>query len=263
MQKSDPQSGEKQSLKIRNRILITGASSGLGRGMALEFARAGHDLALCARRVERLEELREKLKIIAPDIKVEIRKLDVNQYDEVFKVFDAFKTSFGGLDRIIINAGIGKGASIGTGYFHANKLTAETNFVAVLAQAEAAMEIFREQNAGHLVFISSISAVRGFRRAMTVYAATKAAVSSLAEGISIDVGNTPIKVSCIHPGFIRSEINEKVEKVPFIVSTEKGCRSLGKAIQRERKASYAPFWPWGLMHWFIRIAPQSVLAKMS
>jgi len=231
--------------------------------MALEFARAGHDLALCARRIERLEELKAKLKTIAPELKVEIRKLDVNQHDEVFKVFGAFNRSFGGLDRIIINAGIGKGASIGTGYFHANRATAETNFVAALAQAEAAMEIFRKQNAGHLVFISSISAVRGFRRAMTVYAATKAAISSLAEGIGVDVANTPIKVSCIHPGFIRSEINEKVKKVPFIVSTEKGCRGLVKAIRAEKRVSYVPFWPWGLMHWLLRIAPRSVLAKMS
>lgn len=247
----------------RQRILITGASSGLGKGMALEFARAGHDLALCARRTERLEELKIMLGGIAPNIKVEIRALDVNQHDEVFAVFKAFNNSFGGLDRIIINAGIGKGASIGTGYFHANKLTAETNFIAALAQAEAAMEIFRKQNTGHLVFMSSISAVRGFRRAMTVYAATKAAITSLAEGIGIDAQNTPIKVSCVHPGFIRTELNEKVKNVPFIVSTEKGCKALVKAIQAEKTNSFVPFWPWALLHWFIRIAPRSVLAKMS
>lgn len=247
----------------RQRILITGASSGLGRGMALEFARAGHDLALCARRTERLEELKLMLAGIAPDIKVEIRALDVNQHEDVFTVFKAFNKSFGGLDRIIINAGIGKGASIGTGYFHANKQTAETNFIAALAQAEAAMEIFRAQNAGHLVFMSSISAVRGFRRAMTVYAATKAAISSMAEGIAIDVRYTPIKISCVHPGFIRSEINEKVKNVPFIVSTEKGCKALVKAIQAEKANSYVPFWPWAFMHWLLRIAPRSFLAKMS
>lgn len=225
----------------RKRILITGASSGLGRGMALEFARAGHDLALCARRTEKLEELKKTLAGIAPDIKVEIRALDVNQHEHVFAVFKAFNKSFGGLDRIIINAGIGRGASIGTGYFHANKQTAETNFIAALAQAEAAMEIFRAQNSGHLVFMSSISAVRGFRRAMTVYAATKAAITSLAEGIAIDVRNTPIRISCIHPGFIRTELNEKVKNVPFIVSTEKGCKALVKAIQAERRNSFVRY----------------------
>ena len=248
---------------MRKNILITGASSGLGHGMAVEFAKQGCNLALCARRVERLEELKTQLEGINPDIKVFIRSLDVNDHDAVFSVFKAFRDDMGTLDRVIVNAGMGKGASIGTGYFHANKQTAVTNFVSAVAQCEAAMDIFREQNAGHLVTISSISAVRGFRRAMTVYAATKAAITSLSEGIRIDVRNTPIKVTCIHPGFIRSEINDKVEKVPFIVDTETGCKAMVKAINKEKANSYVPTWPWAWLHWVLRIAPQSWIAKMS
>ena len=231
--------------------------------MAVEFAKQGCNLALCARRVERLEELKAQLESINPSIKVFIRSLDVNDHDAVFSVFKAFRDDMGTLDRVIVNAGMGKGASIGTGYFHANKQTAVTNFVSAVAQCEAAMEIFREQNAGHLVTISSISAVRGFRRAMTVYAATKAAITSLSEGIRIDVRNTPIKVTCIHPGFIRSEINDKVEKVPFIVDTETGCKAMVKAINKEKANSYVPTWPWAWLHWVLRIAPQSWIAKMS
>ena len=158
---------------------------------------------------------------------------------------------------------MGKGASIGTGYFHANKQTAETNFIAAIAQCEAAVEIFREQNSGHLVNISSISAVRGFRRAMTVYAATKSALTSLSEGIHIDLMNTPIAVSCIHPGFIRSEINDTVEKVPFIVDTETGCKALVKAIEKEKANSYVPTWPWAFLHYILRIVPASMLKNMS
>ncbi len=248
---------------MRKNILITGASSGLGHGMAVEFAKQGCNLALCARRVERLEELKAQLEGINPDIKVFIRSLDVNDHDAVFSVFKAFRDDMGRLDRVIVNAGMGKGASIGTGYFHANKQTAVTNFVSAIAQCEAAMAIFREQNAGHLVTISSISAVRGFRRAMTVYAATKAAITSLSEGIRIDVRNTPIKVTCIHPGFIRSEINDKVEKVPFIVDTETGCKAMVSAINKEKANSYVPTWPWAWLHWVLRIAPQSWIAKMS
>ncbi|MBT8148295.1 MAG: SDR family oxidoreductase, partial [Gammaproteobacteria bacterium] len=209
----------------RNNILITGASSGLGRGMALEFAKMGRNLALCARRVERVEALRDELVAINPNIKVFVRALDVDNHDQVFEVFNAFKQDMGSIDRVIVNAGMGKGASLGTGYFHANKQTAVTNFVSAIAQCEAAMEIFREQNAGHLVTISSIAAIRGARRAMTVYAATKAAVSSLSEGLRIDLLGSPIEVTTIHPGFIRSEINEKVKKVPFIVDTETGCKA--------------------------------------
>ena len=248
---------------MRKRILITGASSGLGHGMAIEFAKQGCDLALCARRTERLESLKAQLLEINPNISVFIRALDVNDHDAVFDVFKAFREDMQGLDRVIVNAGMGKGASIGTGYFHANKQTAVTNFVSAIAQCEAAMEIFREQNAGHLVTISSISAVRGFRRAMTVYAATKAAITALSEGIRIDVRNTPIRVTCIHPGFIRSEINEKVKKVPFIVDTETGCKAMVKAINAEKANSYVPAWPWAWLHWILRIAPDSLIAKMS
>jgi len=248
---------------MRKNILITGASSGLGKGMAKEFAKQGCNLALCARRFELLEQLKAELEQVNPNITINIKVLDVNNHEQVFSVFKAFNEDLNGLDRVIINAGMGKGASIGTGYFNANKQTAETNFIAALAQAEAAMEIFRAQNYGHLVTISSISAVRGFRRAMTVYAATKAAITSLSEGIRIDVMNTPIKVSCVHPGFIRSEINEKVKTVPFIVDTETGCKALVKAINKEKANSFVPTWPWSFLHWILRIAPLSTIRKMS
>jgi short-subunit dehydrogenase len=255
------------NIMIRHNILITSASSGLGKGMAIQFAKQGRNLALCARCLNNLEIIKAELEQINPNINVIIKSLDVNDHPAVFAVFAVFKqfrAELGSLDRIIIiNAGMGKGASIGTGFFHANKQTAETNLIAAIAQAEAAMEIFRGQNNGHLVTISSISAVRGFRRAMTVYAATKAAITSLSEGIRIDVMNTPIKVSCIHPGFILSEINEKVEKVPFIVDLETGCKALVKAINKEKANSFVPNWPWSFLHWILRIVPISMLRKIS
>lgn len=248
---------------MRKNILITGASSGLGKGMAVEFAKMGRNLALCARRVERLESLKLELESINPNIQVIIKSLDVNDHDAVFAVFSEFTQELGQLDRVIVNAGMGKGASVGTGYFAANKETAITNFVSALAQCEAAMGIFRKQNSGHLVTISSISALRGFRRALTVYAATKSALSTLTEGIRIDVAKTPIKVSTVHPGFIKSEINEKVEQVPFMVDTETGCKAIVKAIEKEGANSYVPSWPWAVLQLIIRILPRSMLAKMS
>ncbi|MFC4700176.1 SDR family oxidoreductase [Glaciecola siphonariae] len=248
---------------MRQNIVITGASSGLGRGMAIEFAKMGRNLALCARRTDRLASLKEELLVINPKITVIIEALDVNDHDAVFTVFQAFKQELGHIDRVIVNAGMGKGASIGTGYFQANKQTAVTNFVSALAQCEAAVEIFRAQNSGHLVTVSSISAVRGFRRALNVYAATKAALSSLSEGLRLDLLNTPIKVTTLHPGFIQSEINEKVKNVPFMVDTETGCKAMVKAIEKEGANSYVPTWPWAFLQFLLRIAPLSSLKKMS
>lgn len=233
----------------RKNILITGASSGLGKGMAIEFAKQGCNLALCARRLENLELLKKELLEINPNILVFIKPLDVTIPEDVFASFHAFKTDFESqnqtLDRVIVNAGMGKGAPLGKGYAKQNMQTAVTNFCGAISQMEAAMEIFRAQNHGHLVVISSMSAFRGYPRAMTVYAATKAAVKSLAEGVRIDVLNKPIKVSTIFPGYIQSEITDAIAKPPpFMISLDKGSKLLVKAINKEKANSYVPFYPW-------------------
>lgn len=176
----------------RRNILITGASSGLGEGMARIFAAQGRNLALTSRRVDRLEKLCSELLADHPGIDVVVHPLDVNDHDEVFRVFGACRDDLGGLDRVIVNAGLGKGGRIGTGKFDANRETAMTNFVAALAQCEAAMEIFYAAGAGHLVVVSSVSAFRGMRGSMTTYAATKSGIATLAEGIRSDCLRTPI-----------------------------------------------------------------------
>ena len=225
-------------------VLITGASSGLGAEMARQLAARGHDLALAARRTDRLEELRAEIAVQHPAVRVEVRALDVNDHDQVFEVFRAFRADFGSIDRVVVNAGLGKGAPLGTGRFEANKETALTNFVGALAQTEAALEIFRDQQAGHLVMISSMSAMRGMPKAATTYAATKAGVAHLAEGVRVDVLDTPIKVSVIYPGYIRSEMNEKVRNAPFLVSTEVGVAAMVDAIEKQKPSAWVPAWPW-------------------
>lgn len=249
-------------MTLRQNILITGASSGLGAGMAREFAKLGRNLALCARRLERLEELKAELLQNHPNIRVSIRALDVNDYDKVFEVFRAFRDDLGALDRVIVNAGLGKGQPLGTGYFYANRKTAETNFVAALAQCEAAIEIFRKQQYGHLVTISSMSAMRGMPRNLTTYAATKAGLAALSEGIRADLMGTKIKVSTVYPGYIRSEINEKVKNTPFMVDTETGCRALVAAIEKEKAEAYVPSWPWAPIGFLMRRLPLRVVARM-
>lgn len=249
-------------MPLRKNILITGASSGLGAGMAREFAKLGRNLALCARRTDRLEALKAELLRDAPGIKVAIRALDVNDYDQVFEVFRAFRDDLGSLDRVIVNAGLGKGQPLGTGYFYANRKTAETNFVAALAQCEAAVEIFRKQQDGHLVTISSMSAMRGMPKNLTTYAATKAGLAALSEGIRADLMRTKIKVSTVYPGYIRSEINEKVKNTPFMVDTETGCRALVAAIEKEKAEAYVPSWPWAPIGFLMKRLPLRLVARM-
>ncbi len=248
---------------MRTNVLITGASSGLGAEMARQLAAKGHDLALCARRLEKLEALRQEILTAHPDRRVEVRTLDVTDDAQVFEVFAGFQKDFGTIDRVIVNAGLGKGAPLGTGRYDANRETAMTNFVAVLAQSEAAMAIFREQDAGHLVMISSMSAMRGMPRSMTTYAATKAGAAHLAEGLRHELYGTPIKVSVIYPGYIASEMNDGVaQDTPLMVSTEKGVRAMVEAIEKEKPSACVPPLPWAPMSLVMKIAPLPVLRKL-
>lgn len=123
-------------------ILIIGASSGLGDGMAREFAARGNNLALCARRTERLYALRDELLEKHPGLRISVRALDVNNHDQAF-------------------------------------------------------EVFRAQNHGHLVAVSSVSAVRGMPKNITTYAATKAGLAALAEGLRVSWPRSVRRSGCL------------------------------------------------------------------
>lgn len=246
---------------MRGNILITGASSGLGAQLAREFAARGRNLALCARRVGRLDELRNELTSKHPSITVRTRQLDVTDYADVFTAFDEFADEFGSLDRVIVNAGIGQGRPVGDGGFAANLTIAQTNFVGALAQCEAAMRVFRAQDQGHLVVVSSVAALRGMRKGMTAYSASKAGLATLAEGIRADVLNRPIRVTTLYPGVISSEMNPDPSVSRVIVDTETGVRAMVKAIEQEVATACVPPWPWRPVAVAMRLLPLRIVAK--
>ncbi|MFI1916320.1 SDR family oxidoreductase [Nocardia sp. NPDC020380] len=246
----------------RRRILITGASSGLGAAMAREFAARGRDLALCARRLTNLEELRAELLAAHPGLTIAVRALDVNDHDAVPKVFDELRAELGGLDRVIVNAGLGKGARLGTGRADANLATATTNFVSAMAQAEAALRIFREQKSGHLVLVSSMSAVRGLPGPKAAYAASKAGLSALGEGLAIELRGTPIKVTTLQPGFIATDMSARAGDARLVAPLDKGVNAMVAAIERESVRANVPEWPWRVLGFVMPLLPRAVMARM-
>jgi short-subunit dehydrogenase len=241
----------------RRKILITGASSGLGAGMARAFAAKGRDLALCARRTDRLDELKAELLQQYPSIKIAVAALDVNDHEQVPKVFAELSDELGGIDRIIVNAGIGKGAKLGSGKSWANKATIETNLVAALVQIETALEMFTKSGAGHLVLISSVLGAKGVPGVKAAYAASKAGIRSLGESLRAEYAQGPIKISVMEPGYIESEMTAKSASTMLMVDNETGVKALVDAIEREPGRAVVPRWPWALLVQLMRVLPPS------
>lgn len=247
----------------RQRILITGASGGLGAEMARQLAAMGRDLALCARRLDELEALKAEILAAHPERTVAVRAMDVTDDQQVFDGVRALRDELGGLDRVVVNAGLAKGAPLGTGGYEANKQTVMTNVVGALAQTEAAMEVFREQGHGHLVMISSMSALRGLPRTMTTYAATKAAVAHLVEGLRVELYGKPYAFTVLYPGYIVSGMNDAADTgKPGMVSTEKGVRAMVEAMEQEKAEACVPRLPWAPLSVVMKHAPVPLLRRL-
>ncbi|ADG79926.1 Short-chain dehydrogenase/reductase SDR OS=Tsukamurella paurometabola (strain ATCC 8368 / DSM/ CCUG 35730 / CIP 100753 / JCM 10117 / KCTC 9821 / NBRC 16120/ NCIMB 702349 / NCTC 13040) OX=521096 GN=Tpau_3342 PE=3 SV=1 [Tsukamurella paurometabola] len=243
------------------RILITGASSGLGEGMARTYAERGEDVGLLARRLDRLEALKAEISAVPGSGAVEVGALDVTDFGAVPGAITEVVGRMGGLDRAIINAGIGKGAPLGTGKPHANLETIQTNLTGAVAQIEAVLEIFRAQGRGHLVLISSIAGQRGMPKAQTAYSASKAGLTAIGEGLQAEFAGSDITVTVIKPGFIETDINKGV-KTSMKSSLGDGVKALVKAIDREPKEAAVPSWPWAPLGAVLRHAPDELTRRL-
>ena len=231
--------------------------------MARSFAAKGRDLALCARRTDRLDELKAELSQQYPAIKIAVAALDVNHHEQVPKVFAELSDELGGIDRIIVNAGIGKGARLGSGKLWANKATIETNLVAGLVQIETALEMFAKIGSGHLVLISSVFGAKGVPGVKAAYAASKAGIRSLGESLRAEYASGPIKVSVLEPGYIESEMTAKSASTLFMVDNATGVKALVDAIEREPGRAVVPWWPWGPLVQLMRVLPPRLTKRFA
>lgn len=239
----------------RQKILITGASSGLGAGMARQFAAKGRDLALCARRAENLEQLKAELTAKYPAITVAVAALDVNDHEAVPKVFEELSEELGGIDTVIVNAGIGKGFPIGGGKPWHNIATIETNLVSALVQIETAMAMFKAAGRGHLVLVSSVLGNKGVPGVKAAYAASKAGVTSLGESLRAEYPSGPIKITVLEPGYIESEMTAKSNSTMLMVDNETGVKAMVDAIEKEKGRAVVPGWPWWPLVELMKVLP--------
>jgi NADP-dependent 3-hydroxy acid dehydrogenase YdfG len=185
--------------------MVTGASSGIGRAIALKLAQEGYRLALGARRLERLEELATELQALGAEVL--IQAVDLRQEADILAFFQAIRQRWGGVDVLINNAGLGHKQSLLDGDTEAWRDMLEVNVLALcICTREATRDMRQRGGKGHVVHISSMSGHR-VPGGSGVYSATKFAVRSLTEGLRQELrqAGLNIRVSSISPGFVETE----------------------------------------------------------
>jgi len=194
-------------------VWITGASSGIGKALAIKFAREGWKVAISARR----EEL---LKNIAQDNNIFDYSLDVTDEKKVGEVFKKILEGFKNIDLCIFSAGTYEPKLEKEISQEQIRKTMEVNFFGVVNCIKAVEEYFKNMKNGHISIVSSIAGYRGLPNS-SGYGPSKAALSNLAESLYFDFKKHNVKVSLISPGFIKTPMTDKNKfRMPFIKSPE-------------------------------------------
>lgn len=240
-------------------VFITGASSGLGRQMAIEFSRRGYRLALTARRLDVLKTLQSELEKQGGG-RVFVAALDVTDDAAVAQVLADARVFFGSLDIVVANAGIGHHGFIGKLPFAKVRDTVNTNITGFMATVDAAVHCFREQGHGQLVGISSVAGFRGLP-AGGVYGASKAAVTTYLEALRAETYGSGIVVTTLQPGYIDTPINRAAKSRPFVIPVEQGGKLLVDLIERKVQCATVPRWPWALVARLLTLLPTAVIAR--
>ncbi|MEA3330693.1 MAG: SDR family NAD(P)-dependent oxidoreductase [Campylobacterota bacterium] len=211
------------------KILITGASSGIGEELARQYATKENSLILLARREKKLKKLQTDLLWHAKS--VEIVVVDVTEFE---KLQEKIKTLLS-VDMVILNAGISLGHNKEITPIAEFKRLYDVNVLANHAILEILLPRFKEQKSGKIVFISSLASLFSMPSSK-VYSSSKRALNAYAEGIRYKYKNDGIKVINILPGFIKSELTDKNEfHMPWLLSTKEGVSKIKNAIEKERR----------------------------
>ncbi|HLD22367.1 MAG TPA: SDR family NAD(P)-dependent oxidoreductase, partial [Sulfuricurvum sp.] len=219
------------------RIVITGASSGLGESLALHYASDKNHLVLIARREDRLRDVAQRC--CERGAEVEMIIADVNDFERMREIGEHLSEQ--PIDRIILNAGVSVGHGGGVTPFEDFERVFKTNFLSVHALLEPIIPKLMTQKSGEIVFISSLASLFTMPTSIA-YSSSKRALNAYAEGLHYQLKPYGINVMTIMPGFIESEMTQKNRfKMPFLMSTEKGIARITHAIERKKICYAFPF----------------------
>ncbi|KAH7088710.1 hypothetical protein FB567DRAFT_440458 [Paraphoma chrysanthemicola] len=219
-------SSQAQRLKGKT-IIVTGASSGIGKSTAIEFARTQPDdlkLILTARREDALKEVAKEIESFAKGVKVLPVKLDVSKVDEIQAFVGKLPQEFKEIDVLVNNAGLVKGVAQAPDIAPADIATMfDTNVTGLIAMTQAILPIFKARpdgGRGDIINIGSIAGREPYQGG-SIYCATKAAVRSFTDAMRKELIATRIRVIEIDPGQVETEFSvvrfggdkEKAKKV--------------------------------------------------
>ena len=218
-------------------VFVTGASSGLGRGLALHYAREGKTVHAAARRKDELARLAAE----APAGSIVPVPLDVADSDAlVAAIHRAEDASGGALDLVIANAGVGRPASARRMDWSVVRQILDVNATAACVTIAAALPKMVERNAGQVVMMSSLAAYRGMP-GNAAYCASKAAVHVFMESVRVDLRSTGVRATTIYPGFVKTELTAKNKfRMPFLMDLDDAVRVMARGIDRGAKTISYP-----------------------
>lgn len=218
-------------------ILITGASTGIGKAIAEKLMNMNCNLVLTARRPELIEEYvdRAQNKINVPLI----LKNDVSKKEETTEAYKKIIEKFGRVDTAILNAGVGFHVKVEEYNSVFAEQTFGTNLLGVVYWVEQLLPEFIKRKEGIIAGISSLADNRGYGG---FYSSSKAALSNYLEGLSVELKNHGVKVITLRPGFVDTPINSKNNyKMQFMMNAEKAAEIILKGIEKEKRLIQFPW----------------------
>jgi len=199
---------------MSKKIWITGASSGIGRALAIKFANEGWQVAVSARRENLLQDLNKN------NLNIHSFPLDIKDETKAKKVFQDIIEKFQTIDICVFCTGIHDPESEKKLSIEKIREIMETNFFGTVNCIMAVNAYFRERKNGHISIVSSVAGYRGFPAA-SGYCASKAALTSLAESLFFDFKRYNVRISLVSPGFIKTPLTDKNKfPMPMIKSPE-------------------------------------------